>query len=116
MDVNDWTYHTGRIILFNGSEPALGILAGCLPVMLPCLRVMSNKIKSFRSDKATEQQEHLHNSEHPPTIGRAKRVSLRAMRLGSATSEGFDRLESQTNIVPLADIAIITVDVGTGKA
>ena len=110
MDVKDWTYHTGRIILFNGPEPALGILAGCLPVMSPCLRVMSNKIKSFRLGKAVNQQVHVQNSEHPPTIGHAKRVSLRAMRLSSTTSEGFDRLNGQTIIVPLTDIAVSAVE------
>lgn len=110
MDANDWTYHTGRIILFNGPEPALGILAGCLPVMSPCLRVISNKIKSYRSCKATDEESlNMRQSEHPPTIGHANRVSLRAMGLGSAASDGFDRLESQTNIVPLANVTVTVV-------
>lgn len=101
MDANDWTYHTGRIILFNAPEPALGILAGCLPVMSPCLRIISNKLRFNRASKATDEETfHVCQSEHPPTIGHANRMSLRVTRLGSATSEGFDRLESQINVVP----------------
>lgn len=106
MDFMDWTYHTGRIMLFNGPEPALGILAGCLPVLSPCLRLVSNKIKSCVSRTKDSPSPDPRMSTHPPTIGQAKRMSLRAMRIGSVHSDGFDRLGSQTNVVPLVSVSI----------
>lgn len=93
VDMNDWTYHAGRIILFNGPEPALGILAGCLPVMSPCLRLVSNKIKSnLRPSKQSSEREKS-SSQHPPTIGQGKRFSLKAMELDSEASQDLGNLE-----------------------
>ena len=95
MDMYDWTYHTGRLILVTGPEPALGILAGCLPVMSPCLRLASNKIRStLRSlrDSSDEQVPRGGDPNHPPTIGQGERFSLKTMGIGSQASEGFERL------------------------
>ncbi|KAF2874682.1 hypothetical protein BDV95DRAFT_603483 [Massariosphaeria phaeospora] len=99
LDAQDWTYHTGRIILWSGAEPALGILAGCLPIMSPCFRFASNKLKSsfkstgISSTKASSQPDQV----HPPTIGAAKRFSIRGMGMSISATEtnaGFSRIEN----------------------
>jgi hypothetical protein len=71
--------------------------------MSPCLRIFSDKLKNYRSCKSTDEESlRVRQIEHSPTIGQGRRISLRVMRLGSVASEGFDRLESQNNITPLA--------------
>jgi hypothetical protein len=107
MDMYDWTYHTGRLILVTGPEPALGILAGCLPVMSPCLRLASNKIRStLRSSRETGERKVPSDgdAQHPPTIGHGKRFSLKAMGAGSQASGGFERLDE--NVFPLSSVAV----------
>ena len=95
MDMYDWTYHTGRIVLFNGPEPALGILAGCLPVMSPCLRLASNKIRStLRSARGSSEQQVPcdEDAQYPPTIGRGGRISLKSTATGSFVNIDVERL------------------------
>jgi hypothetical protein len=57
----------------------------------------------------------VRQTKHPPTIGQGRRISLRVMGLGSVASEGFDRLESQPNIAPLAMQTITVAEKGKGK-
>ncbi|KAF2690905.1 hypothetical protein K458DRAFT_483054 [Lentithecium fluviatile CBS 122367] len=111
MDMYDWTYHTGRIILFNGSEPALGILAGCLPIMSPCLRLASDKIKTTSKSLrgASEQRTPSEpDAQHPPTIGQGKRLSLKEIRMESRASQGFEILDGER--YPLSSVAVGVLD------
>lgn len=97
LDANDWTYHSGRIILCNGPEPSLGILAGCIPVISPCFSLVSRVLRSsLGSSRPSEPEER--SGAFPPTIGAAKnRLSIRSITMGIGgkheSGTGFQRLE-----------------------
>jgi hypothetical protein len=108
LDANDWTYQTGRIILFNGPEPSLGILAGCLPIISPCFSFASKFFRPSPRSTRSSKPEH-HSGIFPPTIGAAaNRHSIRSITMGIGgkyeSGAGFQRLEYEDHA--LSSIAV----------
>lgn len=108
MDMDDWTYHAGRVVLFNGPDPALSILAGCLPIMSPCLRLASSRIKSrFTLSKRSNRTEPS-ALQRPPTIGQGERLPLKTLRLESEGSQKYQRLEEDGYPVATEALGVMT--------
>ncbi|KAJ9419111.1 hypothetical protein FOXG_22377 [Fusarium oxysporum f. sp. lycopersici 4287] len=46
IDYTDWTFGAAYGIMLTTTEPVLGIIAGCIPIMLPCFSLVIGRIKS----------------------------------------------------------------------